>query len=102
MAEAAAAPPPDAGGEAEKGNAKEKGEEESRAKLCFFACLDCMAAAVRACVAAWNGFKWLAKRVSYPIKEAVLSCVDSWKRWCPGVTASCDNEAAFWREACVH
>mmetsp|Transcript_28379 Transcript_28379/g.90317 ORF Transcript_28379/g.90317 Transcript_28379/m.90317 type:complete len:105 (+) Transcript_28379:140-454(+) len=67
------------GGAAEAG--KDKAEEESSAKLCFFACLDCIATIARWCVAAWNGFRWVARRVAYPFKEMIFACIDGWSRW---------------------
>uniref|UniRef100_A0A7S2BPP2 Uncharacterized protein n=1 Tax=Alexandrium andersonii TaxID=327968 RepID=A0A7S2BPP2_9DINO len=76
-----AAPVEGGGGDGEKAGGMDHGEEESRMKLCFFACLDCIATVVRWCVTAWNGFKWVLRRVTYPIKEAGLSCVDCCTRW---------------------
>mmetsp|Transcript_72399 Transcript_72399/g.223702 ORF Transcript_72399/g.223702 Transcript_72399/m.223702 type:complete len:108 (+) Transcript_72399:143-466(+) len=79
MADAA---PADGGGDAEKVNgAMDMGEEESKVKLCFFACLDFFATIARWCVAAWNGFKWAARRTAYPVKEVVIACTDTWARW---------------------
>mmetsp|Transcript_36248 Transcript_36248/g.100627 ORF Transcript_36248/g.100627 Transcript_36248/m.100627 type:complete len:112 (-) Transcript_36248:135-470(-) len=82
MAEAALAP--EAATAQEEGDpesGKEKHTEESTSKLCFFACLDCLASVARGIVAAWNGIRWVARRVSYPIKEVIVACIDSWARW---------------------
>mmetsp|Transcript_31984 Transcript_31984/g.74194 ORF Transcript_31984/g.74194 Transcript_31984/m.74194 type:complete len:107 (+) Transcript_31984:147-467(+) len=74
----------DAGGgddaDAEKGG-MDMGEDESTAQRCFFACLDCLAATIRFLVAVWNGVRYVARHISYPIKQTVIRCTDGCRRW---------------------
>mmetsp|Transcript_104133 Transcript_104133/g.277060 ORF Transcript_104133/g.277060 Transcript_104133/m.277060 type:complete len:164 (-) Transcript_104133:202-693(-) len=69
------------GGDAEKGGGMDMGEEESKFKLCFYACLDFLAAIMRGLVALWNGIKYVAKRIFFPLKETAITCIDCWGRW---------------------
>mmetsp|Transcript_28024 Transcript_28024/g.80808 ORF Transcript_28024/g.80808 Transcript_28024/m.80808 type:complete len:105 (-) Transcript_28024:60-374(-) len=67
--------------EGDGGKEAGKAEEDNRLKLCFFGCLDVIATIVRGCIAAWSGFKWVARRAFYPIKEVFFACHERWKRW---------------------
>eukprot|EP00931_Biecheleriopsis_adriatica_P112557 TRINITY_DN87203_c0_g1_i1.p3 TRINITY_DN87203_c0_g1~~TRINITY_DN87203_c0_g1_i1.p3 ORF type:complete len:108 (+),score=21.07 TRINITY_DN87203_c0_g1_i1:51-374(+) len=71
-------------GKAETGGQEspEKAEqEESGAKKCCYALLDCIAVVVRTIVAILSGIKWATQRCCYPMKESVITCLDRWSVW---------------------
>mmetsp|Transcript_2308 Transcript_2308/g.6665 ORF Transcript_2308/g.6665 Transcript_2308/m.6665 type:complete len:96 (+) Transcript_2308:74-361(+) len=68
-------------GGGEDAPAEKEVQEDPEWKKFFYECLDFFAMIGRGLIACFFGARWLCRRMSYPIKEGIFSCVERVQTW---------------------